>query len=72
MEYKEQISELARSHPCLAEELATFVNLAQVLGWIKRKRFDFASLDLVTQDEFCHDLFLPLPDQSAWLVFGVT
>jgi hypothetical protein len=27
-------------------------------------------LDMVTQDEFCHDLLMPI--DSDWLVFGMT
>ena len=30
-----------------------------------------AGIDLVQQDEYSYDLFLPLPD-ARWLVFGVT
>jgi hypothetical protein len=31
-----------------------------------------AQLDLVTQDEFSHDLLIPLGRDQGWLVFGMT
>jgi hypothetical protein len=37
---------------------------------MKRDRHSLASLEMITQDEYCHDLLLPVgPD---WLVFGMT
>jgi hypothetical protein len=38
---------------------------------MKERCLDLATLDLVTQDEFTHDLLLPLPD-GRFVVFGLT
>ena len=46
-------------------------NLEAILKWAPAAGIPFAGIDLIQQDEYCYDLFLPLPD-SRWLVFGVT
>lgn len=56
--------------PALADEIAGFRTLEHILDWMKQKGHAFANLDMVTQDEFCHDLLMPIG--SDWLVFGMT
>jgi len=54
----------------LASQLQSVRTLEHVLDWMKKEGHPLATLDMITQDEFCHDLLLPAgPD---WLVFGVT
>jgi hypothetical protein len=68
--YAHYLTEVRRTHPDLAERMGGCRTLEQVLDWIRRDGHSFAALDMVTQDEFCHDLMMPLG--SDWLVFGMT
>ena len=64
------LADVRRTHPHLAERIGGLRTLEHILDWIKRDGLSFASLDMVTQDEFCHDLLVPVgPD---WLAFGMT
>ena len=56
--------------PELADRIASFRTLEHVLDWLKTENLPLAALDMVTQDEYCHDLLLPIG--SDWLVFGMT
>jgi hypothetical protein len=54
----------------LADRLAGFRTLEHVLVWLKADGQPLGSLDMVTQDEYSHDLLVPVgPD---WLAFGMT
>jgi hypothetical protein len=70
MTYADELAEVRDRHPALAGEIAGFRTLEHILDWMKRGGHSFASLDMVTQDEFCHDLLMPIG--SDWLVFGMT
>jgi uncharacterized radical SAM superfamily protein len=70
MDYLDFVAKLKPAHGSLAIEIEGFSNLENVLNWLKRRDFDLARLDLVTQDEFCHDLIIPIDGKS--LVFGMT
>jgi hypothetical protein len=54
----------------LKRELAGLASLEKILAWMQAKQLPLAQLDLVAQDEFCHDLFVPWQDR--WLIFGLT
>jgi hypothetical protein len=70
MTYADELRALRESRPDLAGRVERFRTLEHILDWIKRDGHPLADLDLVTQDEFCHDFLMPVgPD---WLVFGVT
>jgi hypothetical protein len=70
MNYADDVTTLSSSHPDVAQTISRFVTLEHILDWMKREGHPLGSLDMVTQDEFCHDLLLPIgPD---WLVFGMT
>jgi hypothetical protein len=69
-EYSEELGPVQRSNPALATEIANFRTLEHILDWMKQNGHAFADLDMVTQDEFCHDLLMPIG--SDWLVFGMT
>jgi hypothetical protein len=57
--------------PVLAAAVAGLPNLEGILKWAPAADIPFAGLDLLQQDEYSYDLFLPLPD-TRWVVFGVT
>jgi hypothetical protein len=54
----------------LDRELLGLTSLEKILAWMQANELPFDRLDLVAQDEFCHDLFVPW--QERWLIFGLT
>jgi hypothetical protein len=66
MTYPEQLAALSAVDPALGSRVAGLRNLEAILKWAPS-----AGIDLVQQDEYSYDLFLPLSD-SRWLVFGVS
>lgn len=72
MEYADHVALLAERHAGLAREIARFNTLENVLRWMQDRGFSLASLDVITQDEFSHDVFLPLRPGKGYLVFGIT
>ena len=71
MNYAEQLAALAAADPELGSQVAGLRNLEAILKWAPAAGVPLAGIDLVQQDEYSYDLFLPLPD-SRWLVFGVS
>ena len=71
MTYPEQIAALTATDPALGAEVAGLRNLEAILKWAPAAGIPLAGIDLVQQDEYSYDLFLPLPD-SRWIVFGVS
>ncbi|MFO0850665.1 MAG: hypothetical protein U0871_19225 [Gemmataceae bacterium] len=69
--YPEHLADLTAADPALGEQVAGLANLEAVLKWAPTAGIDFAGIDLLQQDEYCYDLYLPLPG-GRWLVFGVT
>jgi len=70
MTYAESVAAVRTSRPDLADRVAGFRTLEHVLDWLKVEGHPLGSLDLVTQDEYSHDLLVPAdPD---WLAFGMT
>jgi hypothetical protein len=66
----ESLPDVRDHRPDLADRLAGFRTLEHVLDWLKAEGHPLGTLDMVTQDEYCHDLLVPIgPD---WLVFGMT
>jgi hypothetical protein len=45
-------------------------SLEKILNWMQAEQIPAQQLDLIPQDEFCHDLLLPW--QDGWLSFGLT
>jgi hypothetical protein len=70
-DYPDQLAEFAGHEPALAEAISPLRNLEGILRWAPEAGIPLAGVDLVQQDEYSYDLFLPLPDQR-WLIFGVT
>jgi hypothetical protein len=71
MTYPDQLAALATADPALGAEVARLRNLEAILKWAPAAGIPLAGIDLVQQDEYSYDLFLPLPD-SRWIVFGVS
>ena len=71
MNYADQLASLCAADPVLGQEVAPLRNLEAILKWAPGAGIAFAGIDLVQQDEYSYDLYLPLPD-SRWLVFGVS
>lgn len=72
MTYLEQLERLRSSDPVLGEQIARLPNLKAILKWAPGAGTAFSGIDLVQQDEYSYDLYLPLPDDQRWLVFGVS
>ncbi len=70
-EYAEYVAELRPAAPVIAESIAGFTGIGQVLNWMQQTGLDLRSIDTVSQDEFSYDFLLPL-DDGRWLAFGVT
>ncbi len=69
--YPDQLTTLTAADPTLGEQVAGLRNLEVILHWAPTAGVAMAGVDLVQQDEYSYDLFLPLAD-GRWLVFGVT
>ena len=70
MSYAQDVATVRASHPDLADRIAGFRTLEHVLDWLKAEGHPLGTLDMVTQDEYCHDLLVPVGPE--WLVFGMT
>jgi hypothetical protein len=71
MTYSDQLAALRTADPALGALVASLRNLEAILKWALGFGVAFAGIDLVQQDEYSYDLYLPLPD-ARWLVFGVS
>jgi hypothetical protein len=72
LKYADYIERLRAHEPTLANELASFRSLENVLHWIQERALNKTDVDLVGQDEFSYDFLLRLGSNGRWLVFGVT
>ena len=71
MNYTDQLASLCATDPALGAQVRPLRNLEAILKWAPGAGIPFAGIDLVQQDEYSYDLYLPLPD-TRWLVFGVS
>lgn len=71
MTYADQLASLSASDAALGAQVAPLRNLEAILKWAPGFGIPFAGIDLVQQDEYSYDLYLPLP-YARWLVFGVS
>jgi len=62
---------IAKADPNLARELSELRSLEHVLSWLPKKSIPLSSIDMVEQDEYCHDLTVPLGDGRV-VNFGMT
>ena len=51
-------------------DLAELTSLEKILAWMQANQLPMDQLDLIAQDEFCHELLVPW--QRRWVVFGLT
>jgi cobalamin biosynthesis Mg chelatase CobN len=72
MEYADYVATLKELDPGLAQELEGFHSLENILGWMKGRGLPLDTLDLVTQDEYSHDVLIPLGPGRRFLVLGIT
>jgi hypothetical protein len=56
----------------LTPEFLALPNLERVLTWLSLRGLPLDGLEMVTQDEYCHDLLIPVPGAPEWFVFGMT
>jgi hypothetical protein len=71
MNYADQLAVLCDADPALGAQVAPLRNLEAILKWAPGAGIPLAGIDLMQQDEYSYDLYLPLPD-SRWIVFGVS
>jgi hypothetical protein len=55
----------------LAQTVAQHRGLDQVIAWSRSQSPPIQPVDVIKQDEFTHDVILPLPG-DRWLVYGTT
>ncbi len=72
MKYLDCLPAIRVNYPELADRIGGFTSLEHVLNWLTGDGYPLGQLDMVTQDEFCHDLLIPLPETVNVLVFGMT
>ena len=69
--YPDDIGRLHISHPALADEIASFVGIGQVMDWFTSRGAPPA-IDLVGMDEFEYDFLVEVKSEGVWLAFNVT
>jgi hypothetical protein len=72
MNYAADLAALEATHPDVARDLRGVTSMEKVLAWMKRRGVALDRLDLIAQDEYSHDLTVPLNPHGDWLVFGLT
>jgi hypothetical protein len=61
----------AEEREALARVVAAHHGLDDVFAWGRRQSPPVHPADVIKQDEFTHDVLVPLP-QGRWLVYGTT
>jgi hypothetical protein len=72
VEYQDYIQKMVAQDPALAEELANFYTLENVLRWREKRKIPLETFDVIFQDEYSHDFIIPLGPEGRSLVFGIT
>lgn len=72
MEYADDIQILTEQEPELARQLAGFHSLEKVLTWMRARGLPLDALDVIAQDEYSHDMLIPLEADGKYLAFGMT
>jgi hypothetical protein len=71
-EYPDHVQSLRAVEPRLADEIANFRGMGEVLDWLKERGLIPGKIDIITQDEFESDFLVQLEPGGRWLAFGVT
>jgi hypothetical protein len=72
LEYADHVAALRAESPDLAEEVASFRSVENVLQWMKRHALTQTAVDLIGMDEFHYDFLIQLEPAGRWIAFGVT
>jgi hypothetical protein len=72
VEYADSILALRIDRPDLAEELAQFRGLANVMQWMAQRGVPLAAAEIIQQDEFSLDFVVPIDADGTHLAFGIT
>jgi hypothetical protein len=73
IDYAEYLRLLREEEAALAEEVASFTGVKDVLDWAQRRgALGRDDIDMVGQDEFHYDFLIRLGPEGRWLAFGVT
>lgn len=72
MAYLDDVQNLAVDDSGLAEQLRSIRSLELLIEWLPTQRISLAELELINQDEYCHDLVVRDGPHGRWLVFGLT
>ncbi len=70
--YADDIARIRASLPGLADEIAGFIGIGQVVDWMAARNSEQPSIDIVAMDEFEYDFLIELKQETRWLAFGVT
>lgn len=70
-DYPQYLDRLRLEDPALAAELTEHTSLEKVIGWLHRCGMSLDLIESIPQDEYSHDVLMPLPD-GRWLAFAVT
>lgn len=69
--YAKSVLAFRNSHPELASELSNFDSLEGVLNWVRGRGGSIADIEVVPQDEFCHDVIVET-SPGVFLAFETT
>jgi hypothetical protein len=68
----QQVNTLRGCLPALAEEIAAFRGLSDLLDWFQRTGRSHSPVDIIGLDEFEYDFLIQRVPDGDWLVFGIT
>jgi hypothetical protein len=71
-DYDDYVLALRATAPDLAAAVMDFHTLKNVLAWMRDRNLSLGSLDVIFQDEYSHDVLIPLAEDPRWLIFGIT
>lgn len=72
LEYADYVEVLRAGSPELADEMASFRGVEDVLQWMQRRGLTRAAVDLIGMDEFSYDFLIQFEPNGRWIAFGVT
>jgi hypothetical protein len=70
--FADDIVRLRATLPAVADEIASFVGIGQVMDWMVGRSSDKPAVDLIGMDEFEYDFLVEIEPAGRWLAFGVT
>ncbi len=70
--YADDVERIRLTDPSLAEAIASFTGVIQVVDWFTSRSSRKPAIDLVNMDEFEYDFVIELEPEGRWIAFGVT